>query len=41
MYYANINFGSTFASTSLTFPAAKASKEPQKKTKPVFKKKRV
>ena len=42
VYYANINFGSTFASSSLTFPAAtKGDKKPEKKAKPVFKKKKV
>ena len=42
VYYANVNFGSSFASSSLTFPAAnKGDKEPKKTTKPVFKKKKV
>jgi hypothetical protein len=42
VYYANINFGSSFASTSLTFPAHKSSdKKIEKKLEPSFKKKKI
>jgi hypothetical protein len=42
VYYANINFGSTFASTSLTFPAAVTTdKKPGKEKKSSFIKKKV
>lgn len=34
-YYANINFGSTFSSTSLIFPGRKPEKKEVKKRKPV------
>ena len=39
LYYANVNFGTTFASTSLTFPGKVTDKEEQKvDEKPKFKK---
>jgi hypothetical protein len=42
VYYANVNFGSSFASTDLTFPAGnKTEKKNQKKSEPIFKKKRI
>jgi len=42
VYYANINFGSSFASTTLTFPAGKKNDDkPQKKPEPNFKKKKI
>ncbi|MFP4844555.1 hypothetical protein [Winogradskyella sp. PE311] len=42
VYYANINFGSSFASTSLTFPANNgADQKSDKKVEPSFKKKKV
>ena len=42
VYNANVNFGTTFTSSSLTFPAADNSgKKTEKKSKPSFKKKKV
>ena len=42
VYNANINFGTTFASTGLTFPSSQTSEKKNKKDKkPSFKKKKI
>ncbi|MBC2843890.1 hypothetical protein H7F21_02205 [Winogradskyella flava] len=41
VYYANVNFGSTYASTSLVFPGSENKGGEKKKDEPVFKKRKI
>jgi len=42
VYYANVNFGTSYASTSLVFPGSENKKEnDKKKDEPVFKKRKI
>lgn len=41
VYNANVNFGTTFASTSLIFPGRSAEEQPEEKTKTGLKKKQI
>lgn len=41
VYYANVNFGSTYASTSLVFPGSENKGGEKKKAEPVFKKRKI
>lgn len=41
VYYANVNFGTTYASTSLVFPGSENKETKKKKEEPVFKKRKI
>lgn len=41
VYYANVNFGTSYASTSLIFPGSEPKEGEKKKDEPVFKKRKI
>ena len=41
VYYANVNFGSSYASTSLIFPGSENKETKKKKDEPIFKKRKI
>ncbi len=41
VYYANVNFGTSYASTSLIFPGSEPKEGEKKKNEPIFKKRKI